>query len=100
MGVCYELELPNTHANTDPLYTYTQTSLFICSLGNRKIKGVAWWLYLIYHGQYEYFSRSHITQQHRSNKMVSSKNARKIKLLSFSNALSFASGDFHEGSTT
>ena len=61
-----------------------------CSSADRKIKGGAQWLYLVYHGQYKEVT-SH------SNKMASSKNARKI---TFSNALLFASGDFDGGSTT
>ena len=32
-----------------------------CSPGDRKIKGITQWLYLVYHGQYEYFSQSDVT---------------------------------------
>ena len=69
-----------------------------CSPGDRKIKGAARWLYFVYHRKYVYFPGSDVT--YRSNKMASSKNARKIILPSFRNALSFASGDFYGGSTT
>ena len=41
--------------------TYPKGFMCVCSPGDRKIKGAARWLYLVYHRKYVYFPGSDVT---------------------------------------